>query len=171
MIAFKRSGGIASDIRFVADDYKAAAGELTIQGDALPSAEALSDPAAMIAPARAAALALIDSKAGTVRMRYITETAGQQVTYLLKEKQSEAFKAAAYLGAVPLMVQAEADATGRSPQAAADAILAERDTWVNLKAPGIERERRKGKLAVTAAVTVAAINAARDAALAALDPL
>jgi hypothetical protein len=123
-----------------------------------------------LAEQRARANARIDEQAGIVRRRYITAVTGQESTYLVKERQAEAYKRAGYAGAVPALVQAEADATVQTAQQACDAILAERDLWI-AKAAQIERERRKGKLAVAAATTQAGIETARDAALAALEAL
>lgn len=43
-IVYRKIGGRASDIRYAADDYALAVGELETQGDKLPSVESLSDP-------------------------------------------------------------------------------------------------------------------------------
>ncbi len=118
------------------------------------------------------ALAAIDAKAEEVRLRYITPGAGQAGTYIEKAKQADEFKAAGYpAGAVPPMVQAEAEATGQTPQAAGDSILQTRDFWVYVKGPAIERERRRGKVNCEAAANDAAVAIARDAALTALEGL
>lgn len=112
----------------------------------------------------------IDEKAGEVRKRYITSVAGQEATYLVKERQAEAFKAALYVGTVPGLVQAEVDATGQAAQQACDAILAERDGWL-LKAAQVEKARRAGKVAVGKALDGASVKASLAAALAELDAL
>lgn len=129
-------------------------------------------PVPTFAQLRVRAKSLVDGKAGEVRARYITVVVGQEATYLLKERQAEAFKAAGYAGAVPAMIQAEVDATGLGAQAACDAVLVERDFWV-AKAAAIEKERRAGKLALDAVAdaNVQALEAIRDAALQALDAL
>lgn len=43
-IVYRKINGRAWDIRFAADDYVLAPGELETQGDKLPSADSLSDP-------------------------------------------------------------------------------------------------------------------------------
>lgn len=116
------------------------------------------------------ALSRIDNAAGSARLRHITDVPGQQVTYLLKAEQSAKFVALLGVGQVPPFVQAEADATGLAPLAAAQAVVASEAVWTDQQAPAIERERRRGKLAVTAA-SAAALDAAITAALAALDAL
>jgi hypothetical protein len=89
---------------------------------------------------------------------------------LAKERQADTFKAANYIGTVPGLVQAEADATGLTPQQACDSILTTRDQWL-VKAAQIERERRKGKINVQAAITINAVTTALNTALTALDIL
>jgi hypothetical protein len=112
----------------------------------------------------------IDTKAEEVRLRYITPGAGQAGTYLIKERQAQAYRDTGYGSPVPLMVQAEVDATRLDSQQAADLILGQRDFWL-VKAADIERERRKGKIAVDASESLRAISDARDAAIAALHAL
>lgn len=130
----------------------------------------LAEQAAALSELHASALVEIDTRAEAVRLRYITPGAGQAATYLLKERQTEAYRAAGYTGTVPALVQAEMDATGRTAQAACDLILFMRDTWV-VKAAQIESARRRGKVAVEAAPSGAEVRIARDAALAALNLL
>ena len=89
--------------------------------------------------------AKIDEAAGLARSKYITVAAGQEITYILKGQQAQAYKAANYTGPVPAMVQAEADAEGITPQAATDNILAQQDAWV-IKAAQIEQARRTAKV-------------------------
>lgn len=119
---------------------------------------------------RAEALYALDQKAGEVRKRYITVAPGQEATYLIKEREAEAFRTALYLGTPPPMVQAEANATGSSTADACALILGQRDLWV-LKAAQIEAARRSGKVEVGAAATLSEIDTARDAGLTALDAL
>jgi len=124
----------------------------------------------------------IDEAAGRARARYITVAPGQESTYQLKREQAQAYKNAGYTGAVPALVQAEADATGSTPQQAADNILAVAAQWETLAAQ-IEKTRRQGKLQVDAvtlanltdqaAITLAlnSIRAAADNAVATLDAI
>lgn len=143
---------------------------MSVAEEAQRDAEEAAFAASQLPAERGLSLMAIDLKAGAVRMRYITSVAGQEATYILKERQAEKFKADGYAGNVPALVKAEAEATGRTATQAADAILAERDAWIG-KAAQIEKARRVGKLAVAAAADVAAVKAARTAALAALDAL
>ena len=119
---------------------------------------------------RATAGMRIDERAERVRLRYITPGAGQAATYLIKERQAEAFRAAGYTGDVPAMIQAEVDATGSTAQAAADLILAQRDAWIG-KAAQIELERRRGKIATEAAADEGELEIALKQALDALEAL
>lgn len=114
---------------------------------------------------RAEALYAIDKAAGETRARYITIAPGQEASYLIKERQAEAFKAASYrVDAIPPMIQAEMDAANLSAQAAAEFILAQRDAWVTMAA-AVESARRKGKVGVGMALTLKDIYEARDTAL------
>jgi len=126
-----------------------------------------------VAAAKKAAKASVDAAAGAASTKYITVGDGQEGRYQLKAQQADAYKAAGYpadTSPYP-MVQAEADATGASPQAACDNIISIRDQWVTVAAK-IEKERIAGKLAIDtlpAAATLSDIKAARDAATTALD--
>lgn len=127
-------------------------------------------PAPSLAEVKTAALTAIDATAGAARARYITIAPGQEATYLLKSAQATAFKAGGYVGPPPGLVQAEVDATGATPQQAADAILVQQAAW-EIKAAQIESARRRGKVAAGAAAEAAAVDAARDATLAELAAL
>lgn len=112
----------------------------------------------------------IDQKAGEVRLRYITDTPGQQGVYLVKERQAEEFKKLLYVGIPPALIKAEVDATGKTAQRATDDILALRDAWV-AKAAQIEMERLKGKRLVDASATDLDADRAAQAAIAELEKL
>jgi hypothetical protein len=142
------------------------AGKLTVTAPpAVPAAE-------LMAAAQADALSAIDASAGAARARYITVAPGQEAVYVAKESQARAFKAAGYPAGVAgyPMVLAEAQAiNGDTPtaaqiQAAADGVIAQADAWIGIAAQ-IERARIGGKRAVTAALDVAAVSAARAAAV------
>ena len=115
---------------------------------------------------------LIDKSAEVARLRYITDGAGQASVYQEKSKEADAYILAGYpadLSTWPF-IQAEVNATGLSNTAAADAIVAQRDAWIVLGA-SIEEARLSGKNAVDAASDETGIDAARDAAIAALDAI
>lgn len=141
------------------------------------AAQALLVPT--LAQVQAMANAAIDAQAGATRLKYITDVAGQSETYLSKANDAAAYKAAGYPSAAISnypMVQAEAKAlNGATPtvaqyQAAADGILTQQEQWIALAA-AIEQQRRGGKIAVGNATTVAGIQAAQQAAIAALQAL
>ena len=123
---------------------------------------------------RSAAAAKVDLAAGATRSKYITTAPGQEATYTEKARQCEAYKAAAY-PATPdpvghAYVIADANAKSCSYRVACDAILAERDQWAVLGAR-IEEARRKAKIAITAASTAEAVEAALQTGLAELAAL
>lgn len=147
-------------------NYQYVAGVLSLKPPSIPSMQA-------------EAYAAIDAQAGATRLKYITDVAGQSETYLTKATDATNYKAAAYPSASIVnypMVQAEAKAIyGATPtpaqyQAAADGILAQQAQWITLAA-NIEQQRRGGKIAVGNATTVAGIQAAQQAAIAALQAL
>ncbi len=121
-------------------------------------------PSPPLEEARALALLEVDQAAGAARARYITTAPGQEAVYMLKLEQARAYQAAGYAGAVPELIQAEADALGVTAQEAADLILATAAAWT-AKAAQIERIRRGRKAEIEAAADVAAIEAARQAAI------
>ncbi|MDB5846547.1 MAG: putative tail fiber assembly-like protein [Rhodoferax sp.] len=120
---------------------------------------------------RLAALNTIDLVAGAARLRYITDVPGQQGVYLQKAAEAEAFKAADFTGDVPPYIEAEATATGQTPQDSAEKILAIAQSWSNTISPAIERYRISGKAAVDAATDAAAVQDARNAAVTALQAI
>lgn len=120
---------------------------------------------------KAAAWDAIDKAAGAARVRYITDVPGQQATYMAKAEQARAYLAELSAGGTAKpgpFVEAEASATGLSASDAAKEIVTVADAWENVLGPTIERERRAGSLAVSAAVDVAAVRAALLSAVAAL---
>jgi hypothetical protein len=116
-------------------------------------------------------LRIIDRVAGQVRMRYITSAPGQAETYQRKEQQAREWLASGFAGVAPSFIAAEAQALGVQPQVIAQEIIDTADLWSNVKGPAIEAARRAGKVAIQSATTIEAIEAARDAAIAALDAL
>lgn len=108
--------------------------------------------------ARTLATERIDSAAAAARARYITTGAGQEATYLTKEREADAFVAAGRpsdTSAYPMLV-AEAAGCGTTIGVVADLVRATRNQWVPLAAT-IEGLRMGGKSAVAAANDVQAI--------------
>lgn len=128
------------------------------------------NPVLTLARVQADALAAIDNAAGTARLRYITEVAGQQATYIAKAQQAQALVDAPTSTPGPYIV-AEAQALNVTALAAAQGILAVAAQWDGTIGPAIEKARRAGKLAVSAASTVAEVSTARANALAALSTI
>lgn len=99
-------------------------------------------------PAETLRIELIDKinfEAGEARVRYTTNIPFQEASYQAKEIEVRRYKAEGYpedLTGFPF-VYAESDATGATPQEAADTIIAQADQWMNLLAE-VERLRRKG---------------------------
>jgi len=96
----------------------------------------------------------IDNKAGEVRLRYITDVAGQAATYNEKLIEAEAWAAATD----PLVedypyINAESIATGVTPDVAAATIIATAEAW-KAKGAQIEGARMKGKTDVNTATTL-----------------
>ena len=122
--------------------------------------------------ARLRAQRAIDQAAGAARLRYITDVPGQQAVYMVKLQQAQAYVAAHAEdagAAVPPYIAAEANAVGMTPLEVATEVVALAAQWNDVVGPAIEAARLGGKAAVTAApADEAAINAARDAAVAAL---
>jgi|GEM_PF-6983004 len=155
-------------------DYRGCGNESTAPAGCTASETPPVFPAKPIDRVKAGSATEIDQKAGQVRSKYITTAAGQEATYTEKARQCEAYKAASY-PATPdpvghAYVIAEASAKGCSYQAACDAILAERDQWAELGAR-IEEARRKAKIAIAAASTAEAVEAALQTGLAELAAL
>lgn len=114
----------------------------------------------------------IDAAAGAARARYMTTVAGQTETYAAKAADAAAYRSAGYpLPATDFAwVAAEAQATSKTPQEAADVILATRDAWTTIGV-AIERDRMAGKTAASAEATIAGVIRVKLAALAALGEL
>jgi hypothetical protein len=123
---------------------------------------------------RALATLAIDAAAGEARGRFQTLALGQDMTYSTKLAQAQAYVAAHAEDAgadVPAYVAAEVAAVGGTALQAAQAIVAAADAFHSGPGPQIEQARRAGKLAVAAAATRQAIEAATAGALQALQAI
>lgn len=113
----------------------------------------------------------IDRVAGEARLRYITDVPGQQAVYLVKLSEAQAYAAAYAIDpeSVPgPHLAAEASGTSQTAIAVAEAVIALAALWNDQLSPAIEGLRLGGKATVSAAADIAAVEAARDAAMAAL---
>jgi hypothetical protein len=135
-----------------------AAGD-TIQADSNGNPIAVAPPAPTLVQVQTAALSQIDTAAEELRAQFITANSGQVATYILKYNQAIAFQTANYTGTTPSLVQSEVAATGATPQAAAEAIIAQYNAWEALAA-SIETVRRTAKVAVNAAASTDAVTTA-----------
>jgi hypothetical protein len=144
----------------------------------IQSGQLIPAPAPTLTQARGDACTAIDAQAGATRAKYITTAPGQPETYQAKAADANAYKAAGYPSASIAnypWVQAEAISINGAPtaaqiQAAADGIIATATAWI-AKGAAIEQQRRAGKIAVGNAATVAAVQSAAAAAIAALQAL
>lgn len=114
----------------------------------------------------------IDAAAGRARTRYITTVPGQDITYQAKYADALAFIRAGNpetdLANYP-WVKAEMDVLGGTATEAADFIKGGGDPWNNIIGPTIEKLRRQGKDAVSAAQEIANVVALTRAAEKLLD--
>jgi hypothetical protein len=116
------------------------------------------------ATVKADAIALVNTRAGDCRARYLTTVPGQAETYLLKADELRAYDAAIAAGApiVPAaypILSTEALATGATLDATATLVRETRAQWVQLAA-AVEGMRRGAIVAIEAATTEAAAWAA-----------
>lgn len=114
----------------------------------------------------------IDDAAEIARARYATKNALQSMVYMEKAAQAQKYIDAGY----PLdlfnypFIQAEMDATGKTKEEAADAIIAARDAWVMIGAQ-VERHRLGGKKSVDDALDETQVNDAVSTTLSLLESI
>ncbi len=101
-------------------------------------------------------------KISKLRKKYITSLPGQEMTYLEKAAEAQAYKDASY----PVnyeddypWIKSEVDATGTTARIAADIILARKQEWTNIGAK-IESARRKLNFQLEQAITVEDVESA-----------
>lgn len=119
----------------------------------------------------AAALQTIDEAAGTARMRYVTDVAGQSAVYIRKAEQARQYAAAGFTGTVPPYLAAEAAAMGVTPEQLARQVLTLAALWDDQLSPAIEAARMAGKRAAGAAKTAADVQTTTQATLDALNAI
>jgi len=120
-------------------------------------------PPPPLADVKAQAIAQLNAVAEQRRQKWLPAP-GQALTYMEKERQARAYKAAGYTGQVPPLVHAEVTA-GRyaTAKAAADAIIAAADA-ARAALTQIEAERVAGIAAIQAAKDAAGVQAALQTA-------
>jgi len=129
-----------------------------------------------VAAALGTATAAVDTAAEVARLTYLTAGDGQAAEYRLTAEEATAARAVLDAGGTlnPAdypHLDAEVDAGGAADLTEAVALVeAETAAWVRVSA-AIKAARRAGKIAIAAATDVAAVETARDQALAALAAL
>ena len=100
-------------------------------------------------------LVQIDKLAGEKRLQYITDGAGQEVTYTAKLADAQAYILAGYPTDVTPYhwIDAEATATGNTPTNVADFIVYTAHAWAEVGSK-IEGARQAAKIGVNAATTI-----------------
>ena len=114
----------------------------------------------------------IDIAAGLKRDEYITVTEGQEMTYIRKAEDAQAYIDAGYPGdsSPYLWVDAEATATGQTATVVADNIKAQNDAWV-VAGTAIEAVRIGKKFAILNATTVSDVRTLGDQAITDLEAI
>lgn len=138
----------------------AAAISSLLQPSDIPPPPTIPDPIldATLGEAVSYAQRQIDKAASDARSRFITVGYGQEMTYLVKQAQAQAYVDAGYQGEVPPFIASEAGLRGLSAQAVADEILAVALPWQNVIGPKIEALRLAGKEAVAKQADVQGID-------------
>ncbi|WP_296592649.1 hypothetical protein [Methylophaga sp.] len=132
--------------------YSVATDDGVFQYSPKAEVEALYESFNPLPLAQTDAINLINQAAGEARIRYTTNSPGQDATYQLKLQDANAFKSAGYPESViddyPF-INAEANANNTSGEDAADFIISTANQW-KLLAATIEQVRRAGSNAVMA---------------------
>ncbi len=123
--------------------------------------------AALIENAVKSAINAIDQAADSKRAEYITDILGQPVVYRQKYEEVLDYRSS---GTAGQYMQAEATRRGITVDALATEIENTRAQWLSIDAQ-IEAERVGGKQDVRDATDVASVEAARDAAVSAIEVL
>ena len=143
--------------------------------DIIAAGEARNEPVEPVLPLeehRAQAVYELEKGTEAIRGKFVTRGPGQSMTYQEKGDEAADYVAAGYpadLSTYPFL-QAEVNATGQTAAEAADTILAQKSAWIVVGA-AIEEERLKGKINIAAATDRDGMDAAKDAALAAMEAI
>ncbi|WP_242183208.1 hypothetical protein [Sphingomonas sp. CARO-RG-8B-R24-01] len=106
-------------------------------------------------PIREGLIGLVNHNAGEFRLRFITDVAGQQATYLSKEEEAKAWTPGADMANFPFLA-AEAEYTSMPIADIAALVLGTAAAWRGLAAK-IEGRRRGAMVELAAATNVAAM--------------
>jgi len=101
---------------------------------------------------------LVNDQAEAFRLRFLTPGAGQAATYLRKETEARAWVSGGDPAAAPFLAR-EAESTGMTIDEVAALVIAQADAWISMGSK-IEGLRRGAAVAIAAAGSIAAINAA-----------
>ncbi len=114
-----------------------------------------------LADIQAQAAAEVDLLAGKTRLKYVTVSPGQEMTYTAKLADAERYIAAEYpADTAPYpWIHAEAQATGATPTQVADLIVYTAGLWTTIGAK-IEGARQAAKRSIADAADTAAVQAA-----------
>ncbi len=105
----------------------------------------------------------INQASGAVRARYITEIAGQQMVYLVKEAEAKAYVADSSPDMANYQhVEAEIGITGKTASDVANAFLSNAALWRSIS-PKIEAVRLGNLMHVAGSGSIAGILSAREA--------
>lgn len=115
-----------------------------------------------LATLQADSLFRIDALAGMTRLKFITVSPGQEMTYTAKLADAQAYILAGYPDAAPYVwINAEALATGSTPTQVADLIIYTANLWSQAGST-IESKRMEAKQAVSSAIDDAGIQLAEQ---------
>jgi hypothetical protein len=111
----------------------------------------------------------IDALSGKTRLKYVTVSPGQEMTYTAKLADAKAYIAAGYpVDATPYpWIATEATMTGATPTQVADLIVYTANLWATVGAT-IEGTRQEAKRGINAALTVTDIRTAEQSFITAM---
>jgi hypothetical protein len=136
-----------------------------IEPDAAGKPIAVPPAALTLAQVQASLCAAVDAAVDDAYVAIGGPSPGRLAEYQQANNDATAYKAAGYAGVVPQTVQCWATASGITPKAAADSILATAVQWMAVL-NGVRSARLIGKGTVNAATTVADAEAAAATAIA-----
>jgi hypothetical protein len=125
-----------------------------------------------LATLKSDAVIRVDALAGKTRLKYVTASPGQEMTYTAKLADAKAYISAGYpLDTTPyIWIATEAAMTGATPAQVADLVVYTAGLWGQVGA-AIEGKRQETKRAIAAALTVTDIRFAEQAFIAAMSTL